>query len=141
MSAYDPAAHAWRAMPGAPLPGGLGVPWAKKVDSHWRYGLLTDSVHANPYGIVHGGILATFADHALSLIAWEAAKRALCTTIQLNIHFLDAVKPGEFIELHGEVTRRTNALVFLRGKIVVSNHDRVRDVGGVDGIWRVSQSG
>ena len=33
-----------------------------------------------------------FADHGLSFLAWEAAERTLCTTIQLNTHFLDAIR-------------------------------------------------
>ena len=140
MSRYDPAADGWRALPGAALPGGLGVPWAKKRDGNWIYGLLTGPEHANPNGVVHGGVLMTFADHGLSLLAWEAAERTLCTTIQLNTHFLDAIRPDEFIELHGEVTRRTQGLVFVRGMIRTRDADRSRDVGAVDGIWRVLRS-
>ncbi len=78
-----------------------------------------------------------FADHGLSFLAWEAAGRALCTTIQLNTHFLDAARPGEFIQLRGEVTRRTQGLVFVRGMVGARGGDTVRDCGAVDGIWRV----
>lgn len=134
---YDPAADGWRALPGAPMPGSLGVPWAKKLDGNWLYGLLTDTDHANPSGVVHGGVLMAFADHGLSFLAWEAAERAPCTTIQLNTHFLDAIRPGEFIELRGDVTRRTRGLVFVRGIIAAMHQDKVRQVGAVDGIWRV----
>jgi acyl-coenzyme A thioesterase PaaI-like protein len=137
MSTYDPAADGWRALPGAAMPGGLGVPWAKKLDGQWRYGLLTGPEHANPSGVLHGGVLMTFADHGLSFLAWEAAERAPCTTIQLNTHFLDAIRLDEFIELQGEVTRRTRGLVFVRGRIAARNGDEVRDVGAVDGIWRI----
>jgi len=137
MSLYDPAVDGWRALTGAAMPGGLGVPWAKKSGEQWLYGLLTGPEHANPAGIVHGGVLMAFADHGLSFLAWEAAERAPCTTIQLNTHFLDAIKPGEFIELRGEVTRRTRGLVFVRGVIGVSDGNGIRDVGAIDGIWRV----
>jgi acyl-coenzyme A thioesterase PaaI-like protein len=137
VSTHDPAADGWRALPGAAMPGSLGVPWAKKVDGRWHYGLLTGPAHANPNGVVHGGVLLAFADHGLSLLAWEAAERVPCSTIQLNTHFLDAVRPGEFIELQGEVTRRTSGLVFVRGGIVAHQGDKTRAVGGVDGIWRV----
>jgi acyl-coenzyme A thioesterase PaaI-like protein len=137
VTGYDPAGDGWRALPGAPLPGRLGVPWAKKRDHGWAYGLLTGPEHANPNGVVHGGVLMAFADHGLSLLAWEAAERTLCTTIQLNTHFLDAIRPGEFIMLHGEVTRRTQGLVFVRGVISARDQDNARDVGAVDGIWRV----
>ena len=134
---YDPAADGWRALAGAAMPGGLGIPWAKKLDGKWLYGLLTDPEHSNPNGVVHGGVLMAFADHGLSFLAWEAAERAPCTTIQLNTHFLDAIRPGEFIELHAEITRRSRGLVFVRGILVARTGDQLREVGAVDGIWRV----
>jgi acyl-coenzyme A thioesterase PaaI-like protein len=130
---FDPAEHGWRLMRGASLPAAIGVPWAKRIDNRWHYGLLTTAGHANPQGVLHGGILMTFADHGLSLLAWEAAQRAPCTTIQLNSHFLAPVMPGDFVELHGDVTRATKGLVFVRGIISVGD----RDVAAVDGIWRV----
>jgi acyl-coenzyme A thioesterase PaaI-like protein len=137
MNSYDPAADGWRALPGAPLPCGLGIPWAKRVDGLWRYGLPTSADHGNNNGVVHGGVLMAFADHGLSFLAWEAAERAPCTTIQLNTHFLDAVMPGNFVALRGEVTKRTRGLVFVRGVIEALDGDSTRDVGAVDGIWRV----
>lgn len=130
---FDPAAEGWRQMRGAAMPAAIGFPWAKRFDHHWRYGLLTTAEHANPQGVLHGGILMTFADHGLSMLAWEAAHRAPCTTIQLNTHFLAPAEPGNFVELHGEVTRATKGLVFVRGVLSVGG----RDVAAVDGIWRV----
>jgi hypothetical protein len=137
MSDYDPAADGWRAVASAAMPAGLGVPWAKKRGDDWIYGLLTGPEHANPNGVVHGGVLMAFADHGLSFLAWEAADRAPCTTIQLNAHFLEAIKPGEFLELRAEVTRRTRGLVFVRGLLGARDGGGIRDVGAVDGIWRV----
>jgi acyl-coenzyme A thioesterase PaaI-like protein len=137
VTVYDPGASGWRAMSAAALPSGLGVPWAKRVDGDWQYGLQTGSDHGNPNGVLHGGVLLAFADHGLSLLAWEAAERSVCTTIQLNSHFLDAARPGEFLELRGEVTRRTRGLVFLRGIIGARDVAGIKDVAAVDGIWRV----
>lgn len=134
---YDPAAHGWRALPGAQLPGPLGTFWARRAGDTWHYGLLTDASHANPNGVVHGGVLMTFADHGLSFLAIEAAERHPCTTIQLNTHFLDAIHPGEFIELRGEVSRRTRGLVFLRGEVLAHGAHAIRPVGAADGVWRV----
>jgi acyl-coenzyme A thioesterase PaaI-like protein len=137
---YDPAADGWRPLPGAALPASLGIPWARRDGEQWLYGLPTADTHANPHGIVHGGVLMVFADHGLSLLAWEAAERVPCTTIQLNTHFLDGIRPGEFIELRGEVTRRTRGLVFLRGVVGARSTHARRDVGSVDGVWRVLRS-
>ncbi|MGE0415959.1 MAG: PaaI family thioesterase [Acetobacteraceae bacterium] len=133
---FDPAADGWRPMPSAPLPGGLGIPWSKRDDQGWRYGLLTVPDHANPQGALHGGVLMTLADHGLSLVAWEAARRAPCTTIQLNTHFVAAVRPGDFVWVRGEVTRRTGSMVFTRGLMATPE----RDVAAVDGIWRILRS-
>jgi acyl-coenzyme A thioesterase PaaI-like protein len=129
---YDPAADGWRA-----LPGGLGVPWARREDGHWLYGLQTTDAHANPNGTVHGGTLMAFADHGLSILAWEAAERGLCTTIHLNTHFLDAVRPDAFVILRGEIAKRTRGLVFLRGVISAREAEDSRDIASVDGIWRI----
>jgi uncharacterized protein (TIGR00369 family) len=130
---YDPASDGWRLMRGGAMPAGIGMPWSKRVDDVWRYGMLTTKEHANPQGVLHGGILMTFADHGLSMLAWEAAKRAPCTTIQLNTHFLAAVEPGEFVELRAEITRATKGLVFVRGLLAAGD----RDVAAIDGIWRI----
>ena len=128
-----PAAAGWRLMTSGAMPAGIGVPWSKRGDTGWRYAMMMTEAHLNPQGVIHGGILMTFADHGLSLYAWEAAKRQPCTTIQLNTHFLAAVKPGDFVELTGEITRVTRALVFVRGLLSVEG----RDAAAMDGIWRI----
>ena len=133
MTVVDPAAAGWQPMDDGPMPAGIGVPWAKRHADGWRYGLITTAEHSNPAGAVHGGILMAFADHVLGLYVWEAAKRAPNVTIQLNTHFLAAVRPGEFLELRGEVTRAAGTMVFVRGLISVGS----RDVAAMDGIWRV----
>ena len=135
---YDPQAQGWRPMHKAALPGGQGVPWSRRIDDVWCYGLQTTADHANPQGALHGGVMMTLADHGLSMLAWEAVERAPCTTIQLNTQFLAAVQPGAFIWVAGEVVRRTNSLVFMRGIIRAADDTTdSRDVCAADGIWRV----
>jgi uncharacterized protein (TIGR00369 family) len=102
----------------------------------WHYGLLTTAEHANPQGALHGGILMTFADHGLSMLAWEAAKRAPCTTIQLNTHFLAPVEPGDFVELQGDVTRATQRTC-VRSWYIVGRQPRRR--GGRRHLARASR--
>ena len=130
---YDPAADGWRPMYGGPMPAAIGLPWSKRTGDRWLYGLLTTPEHLNPEGSVHGGILMLFADHTIGIVAWDACKPHPAVTIQLNTHFLSAVKPGDFVVLDGEVTRATKGLVFVRG--ILSAGDR--QVAAVDGIWRV----
>src|SRR5580658_10669257 len=130
---FDPATQGWRPVRNNDMPAGIGVLWAKREGDEWRYGMMTGQEHANPQGAIHGGMLMTFADHALGMYVWEAGKRMPNVTIQLNMHFLAAVTPGEFVELHGDVTKATRGLVFVRGILSVGD----RDVAAVDGIWRI----
>jgi uncharacterized protein (TIGR00369 family) len=133
MTEYDPSAAGWTPMDANPMPAGIGVPWQRRQGEGWQYGLLTRAEHANPAGVVHGGILAVFADHTLGCYVEAAADGAPNVTIQLNTHFLAAVVPGSFLELRGEVTRVTGKMVFVRGIVAVGK----RDVLAIDGIWRV----
>jgi len=115
------------------MPSGLGLPWSKRDETGWHYAMLADASHANPQGAIHGGVLLAFLDHALSIIAWEAAGRLPSVTVQLNSHFVDAVRPGDFVELQADIVRRTRSMVFMRG--ILSAGDR--QVVAADGIWRI----
>lgn len=137
MTEYNPGDDGWHRLARTPLPADLGVPWSRRLENARQYGLMTNVGHANPSGFLHGGVLMAFADHGLSLLAWEAAERMACTTIQLNTHFLDSVQPGEFLALRPEVTRLTRGLVFVRGLVSARLAGTPRDVAAVDGVWRI----
>src|ERR1700722_10858138 len=120
------------------FPAGLGSVWARRVDAGWEYGLALAADHANPAGKVHGGVLLALADHALSLVAWQAAGRVPCATIQLSMQFLRPVEPEGFLRARGEVVRLTGSLVFMRGTLTAS--DGV-DVAAAEGICRIQRAG
>ena len=50
---------------------------------------------ANPYGICHGGIIATALDNALGGVAKWANDGKIVTTLSMNINYLKAVHVGE----------------------------------------------
>jgi uncharacterized protein (TIGR00369 family) len=81
--------------------------------------LLTGARHVNPAGLVHGGLLATLMDHALSATAWEASGRLPCVTVQLDTQFIAAVQPGSFLVASSTITRQTASLIFMRGVLTV----------------------
>ena len=107
--------------------------WSRRDGDTWQYAVLTDSRHSNNRGVVHGGLLLTFADHALGLTVWEHVGRAPCATIQLNMQFVDAVQPGDFVELEVTIVRATRSVVFVRGSLAVAE----RPVAIVDGVWKI----
>jgi len=96
-----------------------GPLWTRREGAIWQYGLLTGPSHVNPAGVVHGGVLATLMDHALSAIAWEGVGRRACVTVQLNTVFLAPVLPGAFLKAEGQIVRTTRTLVFAQGEIAV----------------------
>lgn len=95
-----------------------GPLWTRRDDNAWAYGILCGPQHLNPAGRVHGGLLVTLLDHAISSVAWEASERAACVTVQLDTHFVGAVKSGGFVEARAEVAHRTRGLIFMRGTVV-----------------------
>lgn len=105
------------------LPGFMGVAgplWTHRSDGEgWHYGLLAAPSHLNPGGVVHGGALVTLIDHVISTVAWEAMGRATCLTMQLDTHFLAAVREGDFALARAEVVHKTPGILFLRGVVTV----------------------
>lgn len=116
----DPQAHGWRPRDLPGFIGLIGPLWTRKEDAGWAYGLVATRQHLNPAGVVHGGLLTSLMDHALSAIAWEAVGRRPCVTVQLDTHFLAAAREGQLLEARGRVTRATASLVFMQGAITVA---------------------
>ena len=120
---FDPVLAGWRQHALSGFIELCGPLWSLREESGWKYGLLTNDCHANAAKIVHGGLLLTLLDHALSAIAWETTGRLPCVTIQIDTHFLSAVKPNSFVIASGRVTRQTKTLVFMHGALSVENED------------------
>lgn len=118
------------------IPASLEALWTLRDDNGYRYAVQLDERHANAQSMVHGGVLMTFADHALSLLVWEAADRAPCSTVHLDSHFLAAVHPPAFVELDGEILRQGRSLIFARGILRVEG----KAVMEASGVWSVMTS-
>lgn len=99
-----------------------GPLWARRERDGWAYGFAISTQHLNPAGVVHGGALLTLVDHAMSTVAWEAAGRLPCVTLQLDSHFAAPVLAGQFVEARAQVARRTGSLVFMRGELRVGDN-------------------
>jgi len=66
------------------------------------------------------------------MTCWYANERQQQATVQLDVHFIDAVQVGEFVECKATVVRRTRSLIFMSGDLVVG--DRV--VATAKGVWK-----
>jgi uncharacterized protein (TIGR00369 family) len=98
-----------------------------------RFLLMVDERHVNRRGILHGGMLMTFADMALGQAAWDACDNALCVTLSMQSQFLKPAKQGDRVEVMPELVRRTRALMFLRGEFQVGGEA----IFLVNSVWKL----
>ena len=96
-----------------------------------RYSFVAAEHHLNNIGIVHGGMVMTFADFAMgAAVADENGK--MPTTIQLDVQFIGSARLGDRVEIACRTVSETRNMLFLDG--IVS-------VGGVitataRGVWK-----
>ncbi|HEY0107259.1 MAG TPA: PaaI family thioesterase [Rhizomicrobium sp.] len=98
-----------------------------------RFGLRVDARHVNMNGIVHGGLLMTFADAALGQAAWDATDHANVVTLNMQSQFLGPARAGDWIEVAPVLVRRTRSLIFLRGDFAVDG----AAVYSASSVWKI----
>ena len=69
--------------------------------------------------MVHGGVLLTLADHAMSAVAWQHSQRQPCVTVQLDSQFVAAGKEGDWMVCAVQITHSTRSMVFARAQLHV----------------------
>ena len=115
--AFDPAADGWETYADEGFIGHVGPFWMKKDGESYRYAFVAQKKHHNRRGVVQGGMIMTFADRSLGMTAWYANNKQPQATVHLDVHFVDAVQIGEFVEMKARVVRRTRSLLFMSGEM------------------------
>ena len=129
---FDPAAAGWEPYRDEGFIGLVGPFWMRQSGDSYLYAFMAEPKHHNRRGIVQGGMLMTFADRSMGMTCWYANERQPQATIQLDVHFIDAVQIGEFVEAKCEVVRRTRSLIFMSADLVVG----ARIVATAKGVWK-----
>ena len=133
-AAFDPAAAGWEpyAHDDTGFIGLVGPLWSRPKGDSVEYAFMAQPKHHNRRGVVQGGMLMTFADRSMGMTCWYANERQPQATVQLDMHFIDAVQVGDFVEAKCTVVRRTRSLVFMSGELVVGE----RVVATAKGVWK-----
>lgn len=129
---FDPAAAGWETYGDDGFVGLVGPFWMKKDGDSYRYAFVAEHKHHNRRGVVQGGMIMTFADRSLGMTAWYANEKKPQATVHLDVHFIDAVQIGEFVEMTARVVRRTRSLIFMSGELTVGK----RVVATANGVWK-----
>lgn len=104
-------------------------------DGSVTYALPTDARHDNSNGVLHGGLLMTFADSVLGYCAWTACPpNTWCVTVSQSSSFLRAGRVGDLIEVTPVVTRATRSMIFTRGEFQVAGEP----VFQAASIWKIT---
>jgi uncharacterized protein (TIGR00369 family) len=111
----------------------IGPLWMRPHGDWRRVALLTDERMLNMGGLVHGGVLAAFADHAMGIAVQEFNRGFPQLTVQMSMSFTGPVHPGDLIEAWCTVAHAAKSTAFASGVFKVG--DRV--VGQSSGVFKM----
>lgn len=99
----------------APFYVALGVQTRYLGPGVAKMGVLTQKMHANPLGIIHGGLVSTLADAAMGNAIRASGRMGV--TADYNVSFLAAAPIGEDLEAEGEVVKQGKNLIFVKAVV------------------------
>jgi uncharacterized protein (TIGR00369 family) len=131
----DPARDGWKKLLAETgFEHHVGPLWAKLIEpGRAKFGFRAGPQHVNPFGVVHGGMLVTFADHVMGSLVWYVTGKGPSTTVSLNSDFASSARVGDWIEGEAMLVRKGASLIFVRGEISVGT----RIVLATTGVWKV----
>ena len=95
----------------------IGPFYYRRDGAGYAFAFLAGPEHANANNTLHGGVLMTFADYSLCMVATEGYANESCVTVSFSSEFIAAAEVGQVISCTAEVVRKTRSLVFMRGDI------------------------
>jgi uncharacterized protein (TIGR00369 family) len=107
-------------------------PWFLKAENGTLVGgLRVMSHHANPNGVCHGGMLATFCDVHMSVAAvyQHGLAPRLLPTVSLALDFLQPIPLGAWVEGRAQLLRAGRRLAFIQDLLTVDGVPAVRASG------------
>jgi uncharacterized protein (TIGR00369 family) len=102
------------------------------INESLRLGFRVSEQHTNLGGVLHGGMLATFADTLLPYAAMYQALggRRFLPTISLQIDYLAPAAIGAWVQGEAQVLRMTRNMLFMQG-MITSDDAPIARVSGI----------
>jgi acyl-CoA thioesterase len=100
-----------------PLAEVLGIRRLSSTGGRASFGLTVCREHMNPYGVVHGGVIASLIDYAMGgalTSSLHAGER--CATMEIQTHYLAAVAAGG-LRADARVVERTRRTAVLEARV------------------------
>lgn len=124
----------WALDPDEGFVGHVGGFWWREVAGQPQFAFIVRNFHANRNGVVHGGMLMTFADRALGQTARAVSGAVRGATVNLNSQFLAPARMGHLVIVAPKITAVTARMVFATGTAFVDDVPVI----SVQGVYRMS---
>lgn len=98
-----------------------------------RFRFCAQDKHRNRNDFVQGGMLMTFADRGMGFTARQNDVNRRQATVQLDVHFIRAVRIGSVVNLEARIVRETRSMVFIDGELTVDG----QTVATARGVWKI----
>ena len=90
-----------------------------------HFGFIAERRHANPNGVVHGGMLFGVVDNMMGFLVFRALQQKgvaqpNIATVSMNVEFLGAARVGDWVEGRAYLTKLGRQLAFLRAEMNVA---------------------
>ncbi len=88
----------------------------KVTEEGFWHGFRARDHHLNGHGIVHGGLLMSFADVLMGTAVWRETKTR-AVTMRMTSDILAMVRPGEWVEGTAHVVRAARSVAFVEAEV------------------------
>ena len=126
-------ANGWEIIEEDGFIGHIGPFWLRTDDGTARLGFIADERHRNRGGNVQGGMIAALADRAMGHTVRMANGNQPHVTIQLDMHYVDATRIGDFVEARCRVVRLARQIAFVEAEVFSDG----RLAATARGVWKM----
>ena len=118
----------------SPVLDALGHFYSRGEGATLELGLLVSANHVNARDILHGGVIATFADVGMGyLMAFGTTTPRRLVTVSLNVDFIGTAQRGDWVDLTMDPPRIGSRIAFANARLVVGE----RQVARASGVFAV----
>ena len=119
----------------SPVLDALGHFYSRGEGPTLELGLLVSANHVNARDILHGGVIATFADIGLGyLMAFGSATPRRLVTVSLNVDFVGTAKLGDWVSLAMDPPHLGSRIAFANARLAVGE----RQIARASGVFAVA---
>jgi uncharacterized protein (TIGR00369 family) len=103
----------------------LGMDGPTTAEGRARVAVRADERHVNPSGAVHGGVIATLVDIAMSAAVQSMSRDdETPVTIEMKVNYLEPGRPGVLVAV-ADVRKRGRRFTVVHAEVVQEDDDEV----------------